>query len=361
MLWLWSSLVSYSQNQETLFPTLEGSALLEAIQQQYTPTFVQTYSVARDSLFGRIDVVEDSLRCVYTGYTLYLDPSQDPTIFVFMNGAGINTEHTYPQAKGAEQEPAKADMHHLFPTRVDVNAIRNNFPFAEIPDQLTQKWYYKDQVRSSIPTSNMAAYSEYRDGAFEPPEQHKGNVARAMFYFYTIYRKEAMTADPSYFAAQMSTLCDWNAQDPVDEAEWNRTWSIAHYQDNKPNPFVLDCSLANRLYCENTAITCLLDVGEPGPRHEEVHITPPYPNPFQKQVVIPFELTQTAKIRVSLYNGIGQLFHQQDAINFPPGKHEITLNASEYHGIKAGLCWAKFSAQQEGSVYQRWLKLIFLP
>ena len=78
-----------------------------------------------------------------------------------------------------------------------------------------------------------------------------------MFYIYCIYSKTAF-AEPtveSFFQSQKETLCNWHFQDPVDEVEWHRIQKIALYQGSK-NPFVLDCSVAQRLYCESHTENC---------------------------------------------------------------------------------------------------------
>ncbi|MBX2875801.1 MAG: endonuclease [Saprospiraceae bacterium] len=350
---------SQAQEQQTLFPDLADAELLSAIQDEFTPAVTQTYAIARDSLFGRIDQVNDTLRCVYTGYKIYLDPTLDPTMAAFMDGSGLNTEHTYPQAKGASQEPARADMHHLFPTRVDINQVRDNFPFAEIPDNVTERWFYLNQFRNSIPTSNIDAYSEFRNGAFEPPEAHKGDVARAMFYFYTIYRDEALAADPNFFATQMQTLCNWHYLDPVDEKEWNRTWQIAHYQDGKANPFVLDCTLPKRLYCANTEGSCLLSSPTTTGQETNIQIQAPYPNPFNESITIPFELAEQAEIGYSVWNGMGQRFSSKQKLGFPVGKHQLKITRNQHPLLKPGLWWLRLEVDTGKERSAKWLKVIF--
>ena len=41
---------------------------------------------------------------------------------------------------------------------------------------------------------------------------------------------------------------NWHELDPADENEIERTWHIAPYQQNKPNPFILDETLIIRAY-----------------------------------------------------------------------------------------------------------------
>ncbi|MBK9336241.1 MAG: endonuclease [Lewinellaceae bacterium] len=152
-----------------VFPNLDGSALYQAVTGTYKPVVVLDYSNARDTLFAKVLAIDDdSLRCIYSDHTLYLDPTQNPRQYVFLGGStlGINTEHAYPQSKGAANGNARSDMHHLYPTRIPVNEARGSLPFAEIPDQQTQKWFYKAQVFTSIPTQNKEQYSESTSAAF---------------------------------------------------------------------------------------------------------------------------------------------------------------------------------------------------
>lgn len=243
-------------DHESVFPELEGEALRNALIENYKTSVVLTYSEARDTFFRNIDAVDNVLECVYTGYKISLDPNVDPTTDAF--DKGINTEHTYPRSKGAlENTNAYSDMHHLFPTRIGVNSDRGTLPFGEIIDSQTDKWYFEDNVVSQIPTQGIDNYSELLTNEnFEPREKHKGDVARAYFYFYTMYKSQADQAAPNYFELQQETMCQWHFEDPVDEKEWQRNTKVAAYQEGKKNPFILDCRLA-RLYCEEIEGTCL--------------------------------------------------------------------------------------------------------
>lgn len=270
-----------SQYHEDVYKGLQSTDLLNQVVETYKPRFTLDYGDARDTMFLKIDAIDRVLECVYTGLKIEIPLGADPTTAVYKNGSvnGINTEHTYPQSKGAKNEPAKSDMHNLYPTRLKANSDRSSHPFGEVPDSQTDRWYLNMSESSSIPTNNIDLYSELRTNnpLFEPRENHKGDVARSMMYFWSIYREEAVAAAPNYFEQQRSTLCDWHFQDPVDEKEWNRTWNIAKYQDDKPNPFVLDCSLAARLYCEQISDACevLTEIEEVSPIDIEI-----YPNPF---------------------------------------------------------------------------------
>ncbi|MFM2394422.1 MAG: hypothetical protein RLZZ546_2404 [Bacteroidota bacterium] len=253
------SLHAQYKHNAVLNNIFDEQELFDAIRENFTPNSVLDFSIARDTLFLKIDAVNRNLSCIYTGLTLNIPEGSDPTQAVFLGGDanGINTEHTYPQGFGLDQSKGRADMHHLFPSRVKTNNDRGNLPFGESNDNSTKTWYKDKEELKNIPTTNVDSYSELsNDGRFEPREMKKGDIARAMFYVYTIYRDEVITESPGFFDSQKSTLCEWHFQDPVDQSEWERTFKIALYQNNKPNPFVLDCSLA-RLYCSQLSNQCM--------------------------------------------------------------------------------------------------------
>lgn len=240
-----------AQSETPLFTNFDGQELINEIASNYKPTTVLNYSNAKDLMYGTIYREGDSVSCVYSGHTVFLPKDIDPSTFLYMNGNsnGINAEHTYPRSKGASEGNAHSDMHHLFPTRSPINSSRSNFPFGEIEDNQVDTWFYLDKENDEIPSEDIDLYSERINGKFEPREDHKGNVARAMFYFYTMYKEEALSADPEFFQLQREILCEWHILDPVDLLEWERTYLIAEYQDGQPNPFILDSTLAGRAFC----------------------------------------------------------------------------------------------------------------
>jgi hypothetical protein len=155
-------------------------------------------------------------------------------------------------------------MHHLYPSRVKINSDRGNHPFGESQDNLTDKWYRNNEELNSKPSINIDEYSELYlssiENLFEPRENVKGDIARSMFYIYTFYSKTLLAKQPDtdiFFETQRNTLCDWHFADPVDEKEWNRNLKISSYQ-GKYNPFILDCTVAQRLYCQDYIEPCIM-------------------------------------------------------------------------------------------------------
>ena len=224
--------------------------LLDYVVANYKTSTTLGYNPARDVMYGTIDLKENNqLSCVYTGYTITLDTSQDPSTNAYEQG--INCEHTWPQSMGADEEPQRSDMHHLFPCKSNVNSSRGNDPYADIPDEDTDIWYRNDYSQGSIPEEFIDEYAEKynppdpTDERFEPRDDHKGDAARAMFYFFAMYNS---AADTNFWNTQKDVCLDWHYYDPANTWETDRTWAIAGYQENNPNPFVLDSTLARRIW-----------------------------------------------------------------------------------------------------------------
>lgn len=137
----------------------------------------------------------------------------------------INTEHTWPQSRfnrSFSKDTQKSDLHHLYPTHSQMNSIRGNHKFAEV-----------DVPDRPLPCSNSSKFGTVQgrsEDYFEPPNAHKGNVARALFYFSVRYHIEI---DPT----EEAFLRKWHRQDPADTFEQERNETIYKVQGNR-NPFI---------------------------------------------------------------------------------------------------------------------------
>ncbi|MEP0549061.1 MAG: lamin tail domain-containing protein [Rhodothermales bacterium] len=257
---------------QTLFPGLSGQALIDALIAAYKPNpanMPANYGIARDFMYAFIDNMDGTLEGVYSGFTATGIPQDLNTARNAAQNAGFNAEHTWPQSIGiANDEPgARTDLHHLFPARSNVNSARNNYPFAEIPDAETDRWYINATSQSTMPTSNIDGYAEanfeaspgidlpFGDRRFEPREEHEGNAARAVFYVAAIY--QALVSDPSeqaFLNTQLGAILNWNDIDPTDQTEYERTCAVAELQDEKVNPFVIDPTLARRAFATGVTV-----------------------------------------------------------------------------------------------------------
>jgi len=238
------ALVAPAYAQEVVCNGQTGQIALLCVKSDYAPTSTLGYGPARDILYSQIDTdASGQLVGIYSGFAITLNPSEDPSQDAYSKG--INAEHVFPQSKGAGNAPQRSDMHNLYPARIEVNSARSNIPFGESPDTQTDGWYYLDQNRSSLPPANIDLYSE-RNGnsAWEPRESKKGDIARAVFYFFAVYPGPA---DESFFESMKDQLLAWHEDDPVTSGERARSTAIANQQGNE-NPFVLDETLAGRAF-----------------------------------------------------------------------------------------------------------------
>ncbi|MDZ7949699.1 endonuclease [Nostoc sp. DedQUE09] len=229
----------------TILSGVTGDDLLEKLDSLYSPRASLGYGSARDLLYTKIDNQGGTVTDIYAGYSVPLDPNSDKPREEAARHR-INAEHVWPQSMGAEG-PAKSDLHNLFASRIEINSDRANFPFGDIPDNQTMSWYLDDDELSFQPSpQDIDKYSEFRRGFFEPREAKKGDIARVIFYFRTVYPE---LANASFFEAQKDTLCKWQADDPIDAGEVARSHAIAKTPQGNDNPFVLDSTLPQRTYC----------------------------------------------------------------------------------------------------------------
>jgi len=230
--------------QDIIGEGLYEDELIDFLQANYKTSTTLGYNNARDTMYLRIDRIDGQVKGVYTNYAVDLPTTGvDPSTHLYENG--INCEHVWPRSMYEGDEPIKNDMHALRPCKDNVNSARGNNPFNEVVDTEAATWYWQDIQTSNIPSSNIDEYSENHESYFEPREDRKGDIARTMFYFYTMYSE---VADDDFFEGQKEVLKTWHDQDPVNEDEITRTWQIAGYQEDKPNPFILDETLVERAY-----------------------------------------------------------------------------------------------------------------
>lgn len=184
-----------------------------------------SYKEARKHLFGEIHLETDSNGSHYVTDVYCLikyDRSAGVGPGRIPNNNILNTEHTWPQSKFSSRHPKntqKGDLHHLYPTNNRANGTRGNSPFGNV---------------NGSELDNCEASAVGRDAtigqAFEPPQETKGNIARALFYFSVRY-------DMNLSRAEREVLIQWHDQDPVDSFESKRNDQVHEIQGNR-NPFI---------------------------------------------------------------------------------------------------------------------------
>ncbi|MBA2664391.1 MAG: endonuclease [Bradymonadaceae bacterium] len=192
-------------------PGLSDAALRQAIRADHSRHVTIDYANARRHVFRTVDNHDGQVECAYTGTRLTTEDVPDPNY--------MNIEHSWPQSRGASNEPQKSNIHHLFPTRTPANDARAAYYFGDVTSAIT--WSEGGSRRGNNAAGQVR---------FEVRAASRGNIARAMFYFSVVYA-QPIPAD------EEATLRAWHAQDPVDERERARNDAIAAVQNSR-NPFI---------------------------------------------------------------------------------------------------------------------------
>ena len=242
-LWCVQTLAGNYYNSQTVRQFTVGSArdgsLLDIIKKAAGRNFraLGYKRGSKPALFGEIELEKDSrgyfIRDVYCGFIIRdrVGPRRQPKNNV------MNTEHTWPQSKGSKREPARGDLHHLFPSDSSANSARGNHPFGEVvePEDATRNCSLSQRGDILDPQTGKSS----GNFGFQPPYEHRGNVARAMFYVSARYGYRIGRLEEYW-------LRKWHLDDPVDAKEIARNDAVEKAQGNR-NPFVDYPELAERI------------------------------------------------------------------------------------------------------------------
>ncbi len=235
---------SYDNNtHRTIYKIIDRNWDLDAID-TVSPANTSNFNYAKDNGFIR---------------KLYADYNDDiNTADRFKNeGASrvsFDKEHIWAQSLGyfGRDGGAGSDFHALWPSDVKGNQdAHSNYSFGVpttgIKDYTNDKGGY---------VGRNGYIAGYPNKVFEPLDQYKGDVARAMFYMPARYyeyidamhpKLELVNQSPDGHTASatvtgkagvLETLLEWHELDPVDDYEIRRNNLIANnYQMNR-NPFI---------------------------------------------------------------------------------------------------------------------------
>ena len=196
-----------------------------------------------------------------------------------------NREHMVPQSSFNEAEPMKSDVHHVVPTDGYVNNRRSSYPFGVVA---SASWTSLNG--SKVGTSNISGYS---GTVFEPIDEFKGDIARALLYFATRYEStvDGYTSfdmfngseDQVFQTWAINMLLDWHYNiDPVDQSEIDRNNAAYNYQGNA-NPFVDHPEYANMIWnpsADTQAPDAITDLNATNPSSSTIYLmwTEPFDN-----------------------------------------------------------------------------------
>ncbi len=228
---------NYYQNIST-----EASSFVSDLTNLISDRDVITYFNYRQTFMNEFDLVDapgnkSMVECRYSGYTSEFEGSFDWTAQDF------SREHVFAHSwmpgypyNGTNTEAIPYnDQHNLFPTKyLNVNNTRSNFPFGEVVTAGQSFMGAKRGVNAN------------GDTVFEPKDDVKGDVARALFYqavAYNNYDGSGTWGIPDFisfiipYGQDVNLLMDWHNNDLPDSYEIARHEYVASIQNNR-NPFI---------------------------------------------------------------------------------------------------------------------------
>lgn len=188
---------------------------------------------------------------------------KDPYKFTSDNKCGTykkegncyNREHLIPQSFFGKKPPMKSDSHFVVPSDGYVNNRRSRFPFGYVSNA-----NYTSANGSKKGTGNNKGYT---GTVFEPIDEFKGDIARAVLYFavrYEDYWNNSGWLDPNLNSNPMNgtsdqfyddwfleTMLEWHNNDPVSQREISRNNAVYTFQGNR-NPFIDHPEYINRIW-----------------------------------------------------------------------------------------------------------------
>lgn len=303
---------------------LQGEELKAALNQiitnhtdyPYTSSSTDTWDILKES--DRDPTNPDNVILIYTGWSVEAGlPGEE-----YDNGNGWSREHIWAKSHGfpSESQDAYRDAHHLRPCDISVNSARGT----------------KDFDNGGTPHSEATECNTDSD-SWEPRPAVKGDIARMMFYMATRYEGEngdpdlelvdytGTSTDTPYFG-KLSTLIQWNEEDPVDDFESNRNEVVYSYQGNR-NPFVDHPEFVDAIY--NPTSTGILSKAE----LQNIKI---YPNPVLNNITI----DAPDRYIVEIYTVIGERIivsenKQIDASQWKSGVYFVVIKNENGQTVKS--------------------------
>lgn len=264
-------------------------------------------------------------------------------------GGCYNREHIVPQSVFSSNYPMYSDAHFVLPSDNRVNGWRNNYPFGKVVSttgvQCTNSTV--GNINSTpCNTTNQSrlgqnANSGYSSGysgiVFEPIDEFKGDVARALLYFGTRYEDQVTnwnysmfngTSNQVFTTTFLNILITWHNQDPVSSYEIAKNNAVYNFQNNR-NPFIDRPEFVCQIYSSQ----CATLSNELFALSNNITI---YPNPTSNNTIY---VTSTTTLKdIIVYNVNGQIVQQI--------KNPNTINTETYQvsNLNSGFYMIKLSS-----------------
>ena len=253
----WSAMGNLYAVDKSYYNSIDGksgSTLREALT---TLTYTKhTTDVGYNWTFDGIDIVNGEVLDIYSTCT-WTAAQQGKNYSDICEG--YNREHLVPQSVFDERTPQRSDRHHLFLADGKVNQIRSSYPFGET--DATNGFSGLSNANKALGQFGVAA-SGYTGNVYEPDDEYKGDVARAVLYMVIRYATSDVcktyggsanaypvtTWSNAMFSSSLNTnygLSDkaktvflaWHRADPVSPKEVARNNGVEAKQGNR-NPFI---------------------------------------------------------------------------------------------------------------------------
>lgn len=245
-------------------------------------------------------------------------------------GDCYNREHLWAQSWTSNDGTHKTDLHHVYPTDGWVNNKRDNYAFGEVGNA---SW--TSQNGSKLGPNTVSGYN---GTVFEPIDEYKGDIARALMYVSVRYYQEDSSWSTSDMTNKsvikdwaMTMLLRWHEEDPVSVKEINRNNAVYNIQNNR-NPFVDDPEFAARIWDPHWGIN----------ENEYTVSVSVWPNPATSTVNIAGENLEA----VYMYNAVGQLVMMLNVQD----KEQSSIDVSS---LNSGIYFMNVVSQNGGSILKK--------
>lgn len=212
------------------------TALSAIISKRASVSSYENYYSNMPQYFQSTDVYPEK----YNGRTRWWDMYSNIPLYA-PSFSGLNREHCVPKSwwGGATTIPIYADLNNLFPSEMEANMKKSNYPLGTVSGTPT---YDNGVVKLGYPS---AGQGNGASRVFEPADEYKGDFARTYFYMITCYENTYWTntwmfqnsnyLDLAGWAQEL--LLKWHREDKVSQKELDRNDAVYKIQNNR-NPFI---------------------------------------------------------------------------------------------------------------------------
>ena len=259
-------------------------------------------------------------------------------------GSCYNREHVLPQSVFSSNYPMQSDAHFVLPSDGYVNGQRSDLPFGVVN---SATW---TSTNGSKRGSNLnSGYSAgYTGTVFEPIDEFKGDIARALLYFGTRYENQISgwsyvmfnsgtgVNQPVYTSTFLNILLTWHLNDPVSAYEIAKNNAVYTFQGNR-NPYIDHPEYVCQVYVTQCAPLSTNDF-------TTLNNISIYPNPTSNGA---FSISSTEQLKsITVYNVNGQIIQE---IKNP---NTVTTETYNVNNLSTGFYLVQL-ASENGSVTKK--------